>query len=155
MRYFESEDHVYGKLILSNDQLILTENDGPILDMSSDEWDKQLGFDIGDTFFCDNNRILGVDHHKQLYSSNKQRGKTIIAANTGNGTDGITKIASLNDDRVITGHENGLVKIWDKKSHREIKMFDDLPINNLFVMKNNKVITIACDQGKIWSMPIN
>ncbi len=154
-QYSGLDEQVCAELILSNDQFILTENDGPILDVSGDEWDKQLGFDIGDIFYCDKSRILGVDQHEQLYSLNEKRGKTIISRKTGNGTDCVTKIASLNDGRVLTGHENGLVTIWDRNSHLAIRLFDNLPIDNFFVMKDNRIITIACDQGKIWSVPIN
>ncbi len=141
-----------GELILSNDQLLLTENGGPIWDLAGSGWGKELGFDIGQTFYCDESKILGVDMKQQLYMLNTQLGKRIISSNTGNVSDSITKIASLSDGRVITGHENGVVKIWETNSHLSIKLFDDLPIDVIFIMKDNRIITFACDKGKIWSL---
>ncbi len=64
----------------------------------------------------------------------------------------LRKIASLNDGRIITGHENGFVKIWDAKSHVSIEMFDDRMVDNFLVMKDNRILTIACENGKIWSI---
>ncbi len=148
------EDPVEGELvILSNTQFILTGNRGPIWDQTTYMWNKELGFDIGETFYCEKDRILGVDDNESLYILNKQLGKTIISRKTGSGVDCITKIASLNDGRVITGHGNGIIKIWDSNGHVSIELFDDLNIDNLFVMKNDKIITFAEDKGTIWSIP--
>jgi WD40 repeat protein len=139
-------------IVLSNKQFLLTGDRGPIWDLSGSGWDKELGFNIGEKFYCDKNRILGVDDLDQLYILNSENlGKTIISREANS----VTKIASLNDGRIITGHENGFVKIWDAKgfgTHLSIEMFDDRMIDNFLVMKDNRILTIACEHGKIWSI---
>jgi len=136
-------------IVLSNKQFLLTGDKGPIWDLSGSGWDKWVGFNIGEKFYCDKNRILGVDYHDQLYIlDDGNLGKTIISREA----DCVTKIASLNDGRIITGHENGFVKIWDAKSHVSIEMFDDRMVDNFLVMKDNRILTIACENGKIWSI---
>jgi len=144
------EDGNGSLVVLSDAQLILTEGGGPIWDLAGSGWEKELGFDIGEVFYSDisNNRILGVDEKGQLYSIKEKLGKSIISRTGGN----ITKIASLQDGRVITGHGNGDVTIWYEKSHVAINLFDGLEINNLYVMSDGKIITFAENLGKIWSI---
>jgi len=47
-------------VVLYNKQFLLTGDKGPIWDLNGSGWDKELGFNIGEKFYCDKNRILGV-----------------------------------------------------------------------------------------------
>ena len=91
------------------------------------------------------------DENGLLYSLNSQLGKTIISRKTASENERITEMAALDEERTITGYDNGLVRIWKKNSHVTIDLFaDGLNIDNIFVMRDGRIITFAETKGKIW-----
>jgi WD40 repeat protein len=147
------EDNAGELAVLSDDYFILTRNRGPIWNMKKSEWKQELGFDIGDYFYCAKNKIIGVDENEQLYSLNAKLGKRIISRNTRFENNSITKIAALSDQRIITGYSNGLVKIWEQNNHVTINLFNQgFNIDNIYVMNDGRIITFAETCGKIWSI---
>ncbi len=147
------EDNAGELAVLSDDYFILTRNRGPIWNMKKSEWKQELGFDIGDYFYCAKNKIIGVDENEQLYNLNAKLGKRIISRNTRFENNSITKIAALYDQRIITGYSNGLVKIWEQNNHVTINLFNQgFNIDNIYVMNDGRIITFAETCGKIWSI---
>ncbi len=139
--------------ILSDDHFILTRNRCPIWNREECEWNHELGFDIGDLFYCSINKIFGVDESEQLYSLDSRLGKTIISRNTRCENESISQITALDDEQIITGYSNGFVKIWNKKNQVKINLFTEgLNIDNIFKLNDGRILTFAETRGKIWSI---
>jgi hypothetical protein len=84
--------------------------------------------------------ILGVDEMDQLYSISCELGKRIISREVGNAD--VTAIAQQADGRAVTGHENGLLKIWNNENSLEINIFDSI-IDNIFYINRWKNINTS------------